>query len=65
MAAVVKVGCNDGLHVCSVVSEMEDAADHGADRAENIMAATAVADDFASDTVFLRGEGEGNTCGGP
>ena len=52
MAAVVKVGCNDGLHVCSVVSEMEDAADHGADRAENIMAATAVADDFTSDTVL-------------
>ncbi|CAJ1953577.1 unnamed protein product [Cylindrotheca closterium] len=65
MAAVLEIGCNDGVHVCSMLSEMEDTADHGADGAEDIMSAPTVTDDFATDTILLRGECKGNTGGSP
>jgi hypothetical protein len=62
---VEKIGSEGSVGVCLVMSEMEDSTSKSQDGTKLIVATAAKANDFATDTVFLSGEGEGGKGRGP
>ena len=62
---VRKMSCQNGGRGYRVGAQVKDAADNGADRAKQVMAAKATIHHFTLDTILLSGECEGNTLRTP